>query len=920
MSSKKKVNWEGSFFIEHSLAKVNREICKRLIKEKHFDIGTIPYEYEDTFLITDELSSIRDLHVNQDDCADITIRHQWPPNFQHPRSDKWILFQPWEFGAIPKDWYVPMKDHIDEIWVYSTYNKDAYVRSGIPGHKIKVIPLGVDPDIFHYDVKSMNINTKKTFQFLFVGGTIFRKGIDLLLKAYLEEFSANEDVCLVIKDFGTGSFYKGSTIGEWIAERQNDSNIPEILYLQETFSEKELAGLYKTCDCLVHPYRGEGFGLPIIESMACGTPVIVPSLGPARDFCHEDFAFFVDCQEESWPTKAIGEIETVDAPWWLKVDVNDLRKQMRAVFMQKQLLEQRGRKASEHILANFTWDMTAKIVEEMLGDNANIINEETQQKSSTDETATNMLAVFYQKALFFINEKDYIRALSYLYQIKNRMQDETKQYQAEIWNAIGVCSTKLREFEKAHEAFQIAVKRDASNIELAIECYKKILSDPNIPALQLATYHNSLGTLYFENGNDLEAERIFRRELEQNPESNDIKEKLAALKQRFLDYHEKYIMNQNDYEILWSSPILNASGYAEEQKEFLHGLKSLPLKIKLDGYEIEPKPEIQSVKTLQYVKSLKENHLEHPLIHYQAGPAYQFSTPKAPISIGRTMFETDRVPDGWLQKMEQLSEIWVPSEFNKKTFSDAGLAEKKIFIVPGTIDVQKYNPDKVKQNTLKTDQNFQFLSVFDWSLRKGWDVLIRAYLEEFRADENVSLVLKVYKMLHSHANPYEDIVRIAQKIGKTKFPQIKIIDHFFTGDELIQLYADSDCYVMPSRGEGWGRPYMEAMAMGLPTIGTRWSAQVDFMNDENSYLIDVEKLTAVDPSMPIFYNGHRWADPSIEHLKQLMRTIFDDQEEAKQVGKKAREHIVSHYSQEKVANRMYQRFDELIKEHYGKGG
>ena len=50
---------------------------------------------------------------------------------------------------------------------------------------------------------------------------------------------------------------------------------------------EELAGLYAACDCLVHPYRGEGFGLPIAEAMACGLPAIVTGYGAAMDFCDE---------------------------------------------------------------------------------------------------------------------------------------------------------------------------------------------------------------------------------------------------------------------------------------------------------------------------------------------------------------------------------------------------------------------------------------------------------------------------------------------------------------------------------------------------------------------------------------------------------------------------------------------------------
>ena len=51
--------------------------------------------------------------------------------------------------------------------------------------------------------------------------------------------------------------------------------------------------LYRSCDVLVHPYRGEGFGLPIAEAMASGLPVIVTGYGACLDFCDEDNALLV---------------------------------------------------------------------------------------------------------------------------------------------------------------------------------------------------------------------------------------------------------------------------------------------------------------------------------------------------------------------------------------------------------------------------------------------------------------------------------------------------------------------------------------------------------------------------------------------------------------------------------------------------
>ena len=156
-------------------------------------------------------------------------------------------------------------------------------------------------------------------------------------------------------------------------------------------------------------------------------------------------------------------------------------------------------------------------------------------------------------------------------------------------------------------------------------------------------------------------------------------------------------------------------------------------------------------------------------------------------------------------------------------------------------------------------------------------------------------------------------------MGISDIPPVQIIDSYFTEEEMIRLYAAVDAFVLPSRGEGWGRPYMEAMAMALPTIGTRWGGQTAFMNDTNSYLIDIEGLVPIERSIPYFgeLDGHKWAEPSEKHVRILMRQVYENSEQAKQVGMKARKDVLDTFSKQKVAERMYRRMDELVKHFYG---
>ena len=358
-----KIRWEGSQFVHHSLALVNRELCSRLIAGG-CELSVIPYE-RDQFSPKEEprFKPIADRVRKQlSGPADVHVRHQWPPDFNPPPEGHWVMIQPWEFGSLPREWVRPMSERVDELWVPSRYVRDCCIRSGVPAERVAVVPNGVNTDLFKPGNAPYRLKTSKAFKFLFVGGTIQRKGIDVLLDVYTRSFSSADDVCLVIKDMGGQSFYRGQTAKEWIRRFQGDPSHPEIEYIEHNLGDREIAGLYTACDCLVHPYRGEGFGLPIAEAMASGLPVIVTGHGAALDFCNESIAYLIPAKEGRLPEKRVGEFETVDFPWLAEPDREGLAGLMRHTVSNREEAAAKGRLGAQFIRSHFTWDHAAEAV------------------------------------------------------------------------------------------------------------------------------------------------------------------------------------------------------------------------------------------------------------------------------------------------------------------------------------------------------------------------------------------------------------------------------------------------------------------------------------------------------------------------------------------------------------------------------
>ena len=353
------VAWEGTFLDYGSLSHVNRNLTGALRQQPGLRLAAIQRTLNTVPPVPEALAPLAAGMVDEAPAdAHITVRHGWPPIWEKPKRGKWVLIQPWEFGALPAEWVRELQN-VDEAWVPSSYVRDVYIDSGVPANKVVVIPNGIDEKIFRPDAPTLPIKTDKRYKFLFVGGTIGRKGPDILLNTYLETFTADDDVCLVIKDFGGKTFYAGQTMAEVIAEARQQPNSPEIIYIDDDLPPEQVAGLYTACDCLVHPYRGEGFGLPVLEAMACGLPIVCTGGGSTDDFATSDYAYHINAERKS--TKPfIGQMLLVKEGWMLEPDPRSLAERMRWVFTHQDKAAEKGRRAAEHARTEWTWTRAAE--------------------------------------------------------------------------------------------------------------------------------------------------------------------------------------------------------------------------------------------------------------------------------------------------------------------------------------------------------------------------------------------------------------------------------------------------------------------------------------------------------------------------------------------------------------------------------
>ncbi|MEI2702417.1 MAG: glycosyltransferase [Baekduia sp.] len=303
------VRWTGDHRAGTSLARINREVSgtlasdTRFVVQRHALDGGAP-------------------RAPLPHPPDVEIRHRWPPDFEHTGGGRLVLIQPWEFGGVPQEWVDPIRDEVDELWVPSEYVRGMYVAGGVPAEQVHVIANGVDLAQFAPDGHELEVDGLpggSATRFLFVGGAIARKGPDVLLAAWREAFGPDDDVVLIIKDFGADGVYANGD-RDPIAAAIADPAVAPVIHLNSDLSDDEVAALYRTADVLVHPYRGEGFAMPVLEAMASGLPVIATAGGPTDEFCPETAGWRIPSQRVVHATRQVGPFELTGPMWDLEPD------------------------------------------------------------------------------------------------------------------------------------------------------------------------------------------------------------------------------------------------------------------------------------------------------------------------------------------------------------------------------------------------------------------------------------------------------------------------------------------------------------------------------------------------------------------------------------------------------------------------
>lgn len=376
----------------------------------------------------------------------------------------------------------------------------------------------------------------------------------------------------------------------------------------------------------------------------------------------------------------------------------------------------------------------------------------------------------------------------------------------------------------------------------------------------------------------------------------------------------------NKLNVLYYSCPYDLSGYGTVSRNHLVNLfkkEDLNVRLKPKRFWSGVSPDLGDKKSiLNKMENIKFDRKEFIFIEHLT-PENFFADPRASYHIAYTPFETDGIPIQWLLPLRGMDEIWVPSNYNRIAYINYGISPEKIRVIPHGVDSTFFNPDVLP---LKYSRGkFNFGSVFDWTERKNPKALIRAYYNEF-TNEDVTLTIRTFwRFKGGSEGTREYINNEVQGIkneysGRTEFP--KILFWFEAMDDSIMpnFYKSFDCFVLPTRGEGFGLPFIEAMACGVPVIGPEIGGHRDFMNENNSILVK-SKMSNIDNQLFLRlqpqYSGQRWVDVDMECLAKSMRWAYENKEEINNTANDVAIDINKNWTWENTSEKIYARLLEL---------
>ena len=181
--------------------------------------------------------------------------------------------------------------HPDYLISPSKWSQEIILRE--TGRKSLVVPLGINPNIFYpKEVKQTN----NTYNFITMGKYEKRKNHHLIPDLFAKAFTKKDDVALNV--LCSNPFYTQQKIQNWENLYKNSPLGEKIFILPHLQTQYQVADLLRSIDCGLYISSGEGWNLPLLETISCNKPVITTNYSGHTEFCTEENSLCINDDED----------------------------------------------------------------------------------------------------------------------------------------------------------------------------------------------------------------------------------------------------------------------------------------------------------------------------------------------------------------------------------------------------------------------------------------------------------------------------------------------------------------------------------------------------------------------------------------------------------------------------------------------
>jgi glycosyltransferase involved in cell wall biosynthesis len=384
---------------------------------------------------------------------------------------------------------------------------------------------------------------------------------------------------------------------------------------------------------------------------------------------------------------------------------------------------------------------------------------------------------------------------------------------------------------------------------------------------------------------------------------------------------EETISYKSMPEVHWYGHFTSYGGFSRMNRALAFGLSNRGVKIKTDIQKCAVDVNPATQEQLEILSNVE--------IDPKAPKVFGATLPISMLHGGKkilyTMMETsETLHKDYVDRINLFDEVWVPTSFGARIFKKNGVT-RPILVMPLGVDIERYNENAKPYDFHGELNKFVFISVFKWGHRKGYDILLKAYMEEFSQEDDVSLLLVT--RCETDPNPdriKKDFKNLRSGIDKPDedLPHIVFHTQHVPEKDLPRFYTASNAFVMISRGEGFGLPYYEAGSCGIPVIASNCSAQSDILNVENSFLVDPDGFSKVKVNGYMsglakhckFYEDQAFPDfgqNAIAQTKEHMRYVYENYKEALEKADLLKAEVRDNFSWDKSVDRILTRIKEI---------